>query len=193
MQPSIETSFEELVNKILDRVEQQAEQQEILQSYLKNHSDLFDVRFRSTYLDGKLSKLVFELVRTCSVAEDNIELLSDIVQNDQDLKKAYDLHKNRIIDKYNVQCGNRINPEVVSTISEKIGKKWMEFGHQLGVPDGIIDDLEKIPNYQEKIERMFAWLSKDKSRSEQEKLILKALEKARRTDLKEEVHDLIYK
>jgi hypothetical protein len=97
MQPSLEEleeSFTSLLAQVVSNARAHSEQQTLLGNYLSAHPKLFSVRFRTNYLKEDSAILIRELTRTCSVTEENIDLLQDIVKglNSPDLDNLFKGH-----------------------------------------------------------------------------------------------------
>lgn len=97
MQPSLkelEESFTSLLDQVLSNARAHSEQQTLLGTYLSAHPELFSVRFRTNFLKEDFAILIRELTRTCSVTEENIDLLQDIVTglNSPDLENLFKGH-----------------------------------------------------------------------------------------------------
>jgi hypothetical protein len=97
MQPSLEEleeSFSILLRQVVSNAKAHSEQQTLLGDYLSAHPELFSVRFRTHYLKEDSEILIRELTRTCSVTEENIDLLQDIVKglNSPELANLFEDH-----------------------------------------------------------------------------------------------------
>ncbi|CAB3378888.1 Hypothetical predicted protein [Cloeon dipterum] len=152
---SLEESFAQLTDGIIARAGDLNQSQHLLQRFLEKHPDVLSTRFRTTYLQENLAELIHELIRTCCISEDNIELLADIVKNNQELNSAYRQHLKRIVDKPGgLAFANKNTEAVIAHIAKNIGRTWSFFGRQVGLPDAEMDEIQdEISDATERIEK----------------------------------------
>ncbi|CAB3378887.1 Hypothetical predicted protein [Cloeon dipterum] len=186
---SLEESFAQLTDGIIARAGDLNQSQHLLQRFLEKHPDVLSTRFRTTYLQENLAELIHELIRTCCISEDNIELLADIVKNNQELNSAYRQHLKRIVDKPGgLAFANKNTEAVIAHIAKNIGRTWSFFGRQVGLPDAEMDEIQdEISDATERIEKIFGWAAVNIPQMELEKLIIRSLGASGRKDLSEEV------
>ncbi|XP_065352359.1 uncharacterized protein LOC135947424 [Cloeon dipterum] len=186
---SLEESFAQLTDGIIERAADLNESQNLLQRFLEKHPDVLSTRFQTTYLQENLAELIHELIRTCCISEDNIELLADIVKNNQELNLAYRQHLKRIVDKPGgLAFANKNTEAVIAHIAKNIGRTWSFFGRQVGLPDAEMDEIQdEFSDATERIEKIFAWAAVNIPQMELEKLIIRSLGASGRKDLCEEV------
>ncbi|XP_049942262.1 fas-associated death domain protein [Schistocerca serialis cubense] len=83
-------------------------------------------------------------------------------------------------------------PRVLELVSEEIGRKWKDLARQLGLREGKMNEIEaRYPNNLK--ERVYACLAmfQENNPDGMEKKLLKALEKARRKDLRDQVEAIL--
>lgn len=180
-----------------------------LNNFVLEYAQIINSKRRCSSIKN-LEELICLLEKRDFISPDNVKpLLSirDRIREPQRLPSysdSGDSYSNGIYDDYGRQMSNsteshsddfrtRSLPDrVMEKVSEEIGRKWKDLARHLGLREGDINQIEtRYPN--DLKQRVYACLIKFQKNNPEsmEKKLLKALEKSRRKDLRDEVEAIL--